>query len=167
MNICIYVYAMAFDINIVRIQEVCIRLCDQMRGGYINAHQPGLNSAISTTAKLLRWGCKEDVDDVLGAICDPESKSTGAIEISRKFDVIFAADCLFFKEFHSELHQTLDALLSDGGCILMLQPSRGRTLELFVQQVEHWGVFEALVHYDYLPEVGDSMIIMPAMRHAM
>jgi calmodulin-lysine N-methyltransferase len=121
----------------------------------MNASRPG---AINITAKRLRWGSQEDIDEVLGTLSRHKDIPTETEEISRKFDVIFAADCLFFKEFHSELHQTLDALLSGDGCALMLQPSRGKTLEQFVRQVEELGVFEAHIHTDYLHEVRCQVI---------
>lgn len=69
------------------------------------------------------------------------------------FDTIVAADCLFFREFHSDLLQTLCKLLSrapnpllnsnnnngnSGGVAIFLQPRRDRSMDQFVALCENF-----------------------------
>lgn len=53
-----------------------------------------------------------------------------------KVDVVFGADCLFFKEYHVDLLHTLETLLDKNtGKAYLLQPSRGGCMESFVALV--------------------------------
>ncbi|KAF0715227.1 Aste57867_3502 [Aphanomyces stellatus] len=49
-----------------------------------------------------------------------------------KFDIVLGSDCLFFESFHVDLVHTLRQLVSATGCVVLLQPSRGGSLERFV-----------------------------------
>lgn len=71
----------------------------------------------------------------------------------RLFDVIIASDCLFFKDFHADLLQTLDQLLVPGGVGIFLQPSRDRTLQKFADLCTGTGAFQVEMIEDYSPEV--------------
>lgn len=52
---------------------------------------------------------------------------------SRKYDLIILADCLFFKDFHSELIATLLNLLRNSeSSIIMIVPERGDSLQKFI-----------------------------------
>ncbi|OQR90200.1 hypothetical protein THRCLA_09407, partial [Thraustotheca clavata] len=51
--------------------------------------------------------------------------------VGLKYDVIFASDCLFFEKYHDDLLHTIDINLTESGTCIMLQPSRGGSLERF------------------------------------
>lgn len=54
-------------------------------------------------------------------------------KISKKYDLIILADCLFFKDFHKELIATLLNLLKNpDSSIIMIVPERGDSLQKFV-----------------------------------
>ena len=75
---------------------------------------------------------------------------------SRLFDVIIASDCLFFREFHSDLVQTLRSLLSPGGICLFLQPRRSCTMQTFVDKCEDY--FHTEIIEDYSAKVTDIIV---------
>eukprot|EP00752_Nemacystus_decipiens_P008448 g7551.t1 len=52
-----------------------------------------------------------------------------------RFDLIIASDCLFFKDFHDDLISTIQCLLKPGGRVILVQPQRGGTTNLFMQRV--------------------------------
>mmetsp|Transcript_26172 Transcript_26172/g.37480 ORF Transcript_26172/g.37480 Transcript_26172/m.37480 type:complete len:92 (+) Transcript_26172:1055-1330(+) len=56
-----------------------------------------------------------------------------------RFDVVLAADCLFFRDFHEALLQLLPRLLRPHGSVLLLQPRRGDSLELFLHKMTQRG----------------------------
>ena len=72
---------------------------------------------------------------------------------SKLFDVIIASDCLFFREFHSDLVQTLRSLLSPDGICLFLQPRRSCTMQTFVDKCEDY--FHTEIIEDYSAKVTD------------
>ena len=49
------------------------------------------------------------------------------------FDLCIVSDCTHFKDFHSDLAITIARLLRVGGKCICMQPSRGRTLEQFIE----------------------------------
>lgn len=53
-----------------------------------------------------------------------------------KFDVIIAADCLFFTENHRALILCLDRFLEDNGEVLIMSPERKGTLRNFAATVK-------------------------------
>ena len=64
-------------------------------------------------------------------------------KIPEPFDLIVAADVLFFERFHRALSHTLHTHLSSKGEVWLLQPSRGGSLERFValaKESEGWEV---------------------------
>eukprot|EP00854_Cymbomonas_tetramitiformis_P018511 gene18511-22097_t len=50
---------------------------------------------------------------------------------STKYDVIIAADCTFFKDFHGALARSIHQLLAPRGEVYMLNPSRSGSVERF------------------------------------
>lgn len=64
------------------------------------------------------------------------------------FDVILAADCLFFDEARNDFVSTIAHCLSDSGIALISAPKRGNTLDLFVQCAKDAGLY-ALVMKSY------------------
>ncbi|KAK3242072.1 hypothetical protein CYMTET_48216 [Cymbomonas tetramitiformis] len=52
---------------------------------------------------------------------------------STKYDVIIAADCTFFKDFHGALARSIHQLLAPRGEVYMLNPSRSGSVERFTR----------------------------------
>lgn len=55
--------------------------------------------------------------------------------VVRRYDVVLAADCVFFRTFHRDLLWLLRSSLRRGGRALLLQPHRGDSLDAFVSLV--------------------------------
>ena len=76
------------------------------------------------------------------------------IEKNKKFDIIIAADCLFFKDFHKDLIWLLSNSLKKNGFIFLLQPNRGNTMKLFLEKIKISLLFRIVyVKNDYNDEV--------------
>lgn len=122
-------------------QVTCIRMCQQKNV---------LRSRIS--AGILRW-TSDDQDGQLRALCC----GTGG------FDVVIAADCLFFRDCHGDLLGTLRSALRPGGAAFLLQPRRGPTMDMFLALAEEWFLVERLdccsevqaLHLTYLKSHAD------------
>lgn len=56
-----------------------------------------------------------------------------------KYDVLLAADCLFFDDTRKELVKTMWSGLEAGGCGLITAPRRASTLEKFLEEVQSVG----------------------------
>jgi len=67
------------------------------------------------------------------------------------FDLIIAADCLFFQDFHRDLCHVLCTVLSETGKVLLLQPARGDSLDNFLTICKE--TFDASVFEEYDEEV--------------
>jgi len=83
-----------------------------------NRAAPGGFAAAEVSARLLVWS---------------ERLSTLDVPRGGAFDLVVAADCLFFKDFHAALVHTLQTLLADSGRALLFAPLRGDTLDRFCQ----------------------------------
>ncbi|KAI5751906.1 hypothetical protein M8J77_011991 [Diaphorina citri] len=57
------------------------------------------------------------------------------------FDIILAADCLFFDETRNDFVSTIVHCLSESGIGLITAPRRGKTLDLFVQCAKSSGLY--------------------------
>ena len=97
--------------------------------------------------------CKNEIHET------EQCKDIRKIEIDsfndkNKFDIIIAADCLFFKDFHEELIWVLSNSLKKRGLCFLLQPRRGNTMELFLEKIKSSLLFDILyVKEDYNTEV--------------
>jgi SAM-dependent methyltransferase len=69
------------------------------------------------------------------------------------FDVVIASDCLFFRDFHADLLETLKCVLRPGGVGVFLQPPRDGTMQRFVSLCVQSGYFSTELREDYNPEV--------------
>ena len=75
-----------------------------------------------------------------------------ALNSGRKFDIIIASDCLFFKDFHMELISTLcGAINGPTSPIYLLQPRRAGTMQLFMERASAY--FNIAIYEDYSAEV--------------
>lgn len=70
---------------------------------------------------------------------------------SGSVDVVIGSDCLFFKDFHDSLVNLLKHALQMNGVVIFLQPSRGGSMEEFIEKAKKF--FNIELHVDYLPEV--------------
>ena len=110
--------------------------------------------SIGISAQLLHW-----------------SPAVNAVQVAavtengtRPFDVIIASDCLFFREFHCDLVQTLRLLLSRDGVCLFLQPRRTHTMQSFVDKCDPY--FHTEIMEDYSVKVGVESAIMFISKQA-
>jgi predicted nicotinamide N-methyase len=69
------------------------------------------------------------------------------------FDVVIASDCLFFRDFHADLLETLRRVLRPGGVGIFLQPPRDGTMQRFMSLCVESGYFATELREDYNPEV--------------
>lgn len=68
---------------------------------------------------------------------------------NNRFQVVLAADCLFFDDGRSDLVSTMWAFLEDNGQALVTAPKRGNTLEKFKVEAERTGFVCTIVeHYN-------------------
>jgi hypothetical protein len=67
---------------------------------------------------------------------------------TQKFDMILAADCLFFKEFHDDLVWTIANAITPSGVIYMLQPGRGGSMDLFLSKAHEYFNIEKREDYN-------------------
>lgn len=63
------------------------------------------------------------------------------------FDFIFAADCVFLDDYHDALISTLDYLLCEGGCFVLLAPSRSGARFKFTQKAKEYFDIEETQRY--------------------
>jgi len=90
------------------------------------------NLETAATCCVLKWGQHQ------------HSKLHG-----QTFDVILAADCLFFDDTRTDLAFTIWSLMSDSGQALVTAPRRGKTLELFLNAALSVGFITQLIEiYD-------------------
>ena len=85
---------------------------------------------LGLTARQLRWS-RGDVHGDLAGIT-----ATAAFPEDGRFDLVIAADCLFFSDFHEDLLWTLSHALRENGVVLLLQPRRSGTMHAFVQKAQ-------------------------------
>lgn len=89
----------------------------------------------------------------------PCSNAAQVSDITRggveQFDVVIASDCLFFRDFHADLLETLRQVLRPGGVGIFLQPARDGTMRQFIERCGQTGYFATEVHENYNPEVSD------------
>jgi hypothetical protein len=86
----------------------------------------------------MRWNNEEDIENVTQ-------------KRRRVFNVILAADCLFFEDFHDHLISVLKLSLALDGVIFLMQPRRAGSMERFISKA---GIFFNIELYeDYCAEV--------------
>ena len=102
----------------------------------------------------LRW-VKNDTHDELKSIF--HSLSEVYNNKSKRFDFILGCDCLFFTDFHHDLLWLLDQALSfeDHTRCYLMQPSRGITMEKFIQIVNDSNIFDVEILHEYSSKVSE------------
>jgi len=53
-------------------------------------------------------------------------------EFQFKYDYVIISDCIFFKNYHEDLIETIYNLISDDGICIMIAPPRGDSLDIFL-----------------------------------
>lgn len=81
--------------------------------------------------KKLKWGEDCDINEFLN-----------------KIDVIFCSDCLYFEESHHSLVETIFKLLNSCGIAIILAPTRGSTLNDFVNIAKEKFEIKRMNRYD-------------------
>jgi len=122
-------------------QNVCIAMCKQEH----SAKETSVlfTHLLSISSQVLHWSPAVNAEQVA-------SLTNSHAQL---FDVVIASDCLFFKDFHTDLLHTLQQLLVPGGVGLFLQPARDNTLHKFVALCAESGAFTTEIIEDYSPEV--------------
>lgn len=129
-------------------QRVCIEMNASM-DLRLKRSVPPLQTVI--TSHLLRWSVGDKHGDL--AQIKPESIM---------FDVIVAADCLFFRDFHEDLLWVLDNSLSANGVIYLLQPSRDGSMELFLSKVSESGIYN--IELKRLADLGATLLAQQCLE---
>ena len=124
----------------VRNQHACIAMNVGIAHTNASASISARASACAVRAGQLRWAQGDTHGDLAALTRD-----------SGRFDVVIAADCLFFRDFHPDLVWMLAHALAPGGVVLLLQPRRGRTLEQFVSHAQP--LFSVEEVQEYCPRV--------------
>ncbi|CAI5441975.1 unnamed protein product [Caenorhabditis angaria] len=75
----------------------------------------------------------------------------GTNELNTKFDVIFAADCIFFKECHENIRKCLESHLNDNGIIYISSPKRKGSLKQFEEYISDY--FEIM----YIEDINNEL----------
>jgi predicted nicotinamide N-methyase len=113
--------------NIPEVKEVCItdgnsKCIDAVRNNIkINLHDEVEYPFSKVKEKVLLWDRKY---------------LNYEISDKNKYDVILLSDCLFFKNYHIDLVNTIDYLLSENGVCYFVAPPRGNTMDLFIDIAE-------------------------------
>lgn len=95
-------------------------------------------SYTNVSARRLRWDVSADIDG-----------------LEASFDVILAADCLFFDEYRLPLLHTIVSLLSSDGVAYIFAPSRSGTLDKFAQLAKLRDDLSIEIQSDYDSVVSD------------
>ncbi|CAB3411341.1 unnamed protein product [Caenorhabditis bovis] len=67
----------------------------------------------------------------------------GETKLDRKFDVILAAECVFFADHHENFMRCVDEHLKPDGVVVIASPLRKNSLERFFDHVrDHWKEFD-------------------------
>ena len=135
----------------VQNQNVCIEMTRQQPTLFSNTVTNNTNCSIigtstlnNVSANLLHWSPTTNASQ----IADLTQGGT------KLFDAVIASDCLFFRDFHEGLLQTLRCLLRPKtGVGIFLQPARDGTMSLFAERCAQSGLFSVEVLEDYCPQV--------------
>ena len=126
--------------NCIRNPNVCIEMNKSFD---LRAMSDSTSRLGCIRSRLLRWSIDDKYGDLRGVISE---NGAGVL-----FDVILAADCLFFRDFQDDLLWTLRTALACTGTVYLLQPLRGDSMRSFVQKAELY--FTVLEVLDFSPEI--------------
>ena len=116
----------------VKNQNMCIQMNEEALENMINKTENSPNNTVfndkylrstcGVSTSLLRWSVGDIHDDIKNLQ-------------RKKFDIIIAADCLFFENFHYDFIWILRNCLEKNGFCFLLQPKRGRTVDNFMSKI--------------------------------
>lgn len=95
----------------------------------------GFKDSPRVKCSVLQWGHRKEKDQLV-------------------YDIILAADCLFFDDGRLDLVKTIWGSLADNGLALVTAPRRGKTLDKFMFEAENVGFRCTLLQY-YNKQVWD------------
>jgi calmodulin-lysine N-methyltransferase len=104
---------------------------------------------IESQVSLLRWS----VDDELGDVARIKESLVRGLSHDT-FDVITAADCLFFRDYHDDLLWVLNNTinkLNNNSVIYLLQPRRDNTMDIFLSKAAQY--YDIHIFEDYNVDV--------------
>ncbi|KAG5185434.1 hypothetical protein JKP88DRAFT_207881 [Tribonema minus] len=79
---------------------------------------------------------------------------------SGPFDVVIGSDCLFFEDFHADLIEILRRLIAPCGRAVLLQPSRGGSMERFAARArDHFDVYMEARYDDSIWERHQQLLL--------
>jgi predicted nicotinamide N-methyase len=132
----------------VKNQNMCIQMNEQALEKRINKTENSPNNTVfnnkylrstcSVSTSLLRWSVGDTHNDIKNLR-------------RNKFDIIIAADCLFFEDFHDDFIWILKNCLEKNGFCFLLQPKRGKSMDNFMLKIrarEDFLVVSASDDYD-------------------
>jgi len=64
----------------------------------------------------------------------------GDAKLIHKYELILAADCLFFEHYHSALLDTLKQAMDQDSVAVLLNPKRGPSMDRFLTLATHEGL---------------------------
>ena len=128
----------------VRNQTVCIKMNKSLDLRASRSVDSCLPMA-PIKSRLLRWSAGDKYGDLAGIL----SEHSGGDFLP--FDVIVAADCLFFRDFHKDLLWLLRTALAPTGVIYLLQPRRADSMDIFLKMAAPFFAISATT--DFSPEI--------------
>ena len=75
-------------------------------------------------------------DDIIKTATFNWKNHSDFLEKWGKFDYIFGADILFFRDYHNDLVDALDSLMSPDGLVYLMAPDRDNTLTQFCEKAQ-------------------------------
>lgn len=118
----------------IKYQNICLQMCQQSKSILPNTN---------VSCHRLLWQ-QNDPNNELHSLLYPSHSSSTSPSL---FDCIIAADCMFFKDFHSDLLWILNSALSDNGVVYMLQPKRGDTMDRFLSLAQSFFHISVVENY--------------------
>jgi hypothetical protein len=123
-------------------QNICLQMCRQS-----NSILP----RTSVSSHRLLWQANDPNRELHELLFPSPCQSSPLL-----FDRIIASDCMFFKDFHTDLLWILDTALSADGVVYMLQPRRGDTMERFLSLAQQY--FHISIQDNYSAKVSDTFV---------
>jgi predicted nicotinamide N-methyase len=98
------------------------------------------------------WG--DPIDEVLEMLAVPDQHNE--IVLSKRFDIVLAADCIYMPQFHESLLDSIGMLLSDTGIALLPFALHGN-----VNDEEVWNIVNVAVEKGFKVETLESCQLCP------
>ena len=116
----------------VKNQNMCIQMNEQALERMTNKTENSPNNTVFNK-KYLRSTCSVSTSLLRWSVGDTHNDMKNLDR--KKFDIITAADCLFFEEFHDDFIWILRNCLEKKGFCFLLQPKRGKSMDNFMSKI--------------------------------